>query len=239
MHEVDRLAALPDFAEIAEASGWLEASLASIERVSAEALLAAPLLPVVPPEADASASPLGPLASAPWRRFALATLLADWACYHRPRDRVDVARLLSVLWRFPRGFRVWLGKIGEDWLPVGYTGWYPIAPALFHRLGTDPASIAHRGAIEPLSAIDPGGTYVYLFNYSIVPPLRHTAHSATLLKALARDIAGLPLAGAAAITLSPDGARVAERFGLSHVGEISIDGEPELVYAASFPPSRR
>lgn len=239
MHEVDRLAALPDFTEIAAASGWIEASLAAIGRASAEALLAAPLLPAVPPEADASASPLGPLASAPWRRFALAALLADWACYHRPRDRVDFARLLHVLWHFPRGFRVWLGKIGQDWLPVGYTGWYPIAPALFHRLGTDPASIAHRGAIEPLSAIDPAGTYVYLFNYSIVPPLRHTAHSATLLKAFARDIAGLPLAGAAAITVSADGARIAERFGMSPVGAISVDGEAERVYAARFPMTSR
>jgi hypothetical protein len=235
MDETDRLAALPDFAEIAEASGWIEASLAAIGRASAEALLAAPLIPVVPPYADAAASPLGPSASAPGRRFALATLLADWACYPRPRDRVDVARLLSVLWRFPRGFRVWLGKIGEDWLPVGYTGWYPIAPALFHRLCTDPASIADRGAVVPLSAIDPAGACIYLFNYSIVPPLRHTAHSATLLKALARDIAGVPLAGAAAITVSADGARVAERFGLSHTGDISIDGEAEHVYAASFP----
>jgi hypothetical protein len=235
MDEVDRLEALPDFAEIAEATGWLEASLAAIGRVSAEALLAAPLIPVVAPEADADASPLGPLASAPWRRFALAALLADWACYRRPRDRVEFARLLHVLWHFPGGFRVWLGRIGQDWLPVGYTGWYPIAPALFRRLSADPASIGHRGAILPLSEIDPAGTYIYLFNYSIVPPLRRTAHGASLIKALAQDIAGLPLAGAAAITLSPDGARIAERFGLLHVGDISVDGETEQIYAASFP----
>jgi hypothetical protein len=239
MDEVDRLEAPPDFADIAEATGWLEASLAAIERAPPEALLAAPLIPVMAPEADADTSPLSPLASAPWRRFALAALLADWASYRRPRDRVDFPRLLHVLWHFPRGFRVWLGRLGQDWLPVGYTGWYPIAPELFRRLSADPASIGHRGAIVSLPEIDPAGAYAYLFNYSIVPPLRHTAHSASLIKALAQDIAGLNLAGAAAITLSADGARIAERFGLSHVADISVDAETEAVYAATFPTTTR
>jgi hypothetical protein len=174
--------------------------------------------------------PLGCYASADWRRFALAAFIADWASYPRDADRADFARMMSLVAVFPAGFRVWMADVGGASLPVGYTGWYPIPAHVFDTLRHKPDVITHRRQIVPLTAMEPGGTSLYLFNYSVVPQLKRTPCSATLLRALADDLRRIAPKGIAAITVSEDGARVARRFGLSHRGEMHSEGEIEQVY---------
>ena len=69
--------------------------------------------------------------------------------------------------------------------------------------------------IATLPAVEEGGSFLYVFNYSVVPALRGTAMAARLLKALADDIARTPHRGLAALTVSPEGERVAARFGMT------------------------
>ena len=185
--------------------------------------------------------PLGPFASPRWRKLALATWVADHACYPAPADRVDLGRLLHVLQAFPQGFRLWwVRDPAAGWLPVGYSGWHPIPGALFELLCRSPAELGDRGALAPLSALDErGGSYICLFNYSIVPPLQHGPGSRRLLAALAADLARIRLRGLAALTVSPAGARVASRFGLQPVGELVVAGSRETAYAVRLEPDAR
>jgi hypothetical protein len=160
-------------------------------------------------------------------RFAEQALAADWACYTAPADRAEADRLRAVIAAFPRGFRLYLSG-GE---PVGYTGWYPLPRDVFDRLHDAPQSLTHRGQVMALPGLPPGGGYLYLFNYSIVPALRKTAHSRALVQAYAREINATPHLGLAAVTVSPDGVRVAEKFGMSYRGDMTHDGVTEGVYA--------
>lgn len=213
----------------AGAAAWLNDGLAALAGASRDESLAAPLTAVTAP--SDFPPPFGAHASPEWRRFAMAALLADWAAYPEPADRVDFARLLSVLAAFPAGFRVWLAQVGGRTLPIGYTGWYPIPRADYELLTHAPERVEHRGFTRPLSAFGRGESFVYIFNYSIIPALHGTAHSRTLLSALTQELAALPIVGAAAVTVSPAGARVAERLGLSLAGEMSLAGTGERVYA--------
>lgn len=164
--------------------------------------------------------------------FAKAACEADWACYTAPADRADYARLHSVIEAFPEGFCLYLmvDEQGRE-TPVGYTGWYPIPRDVFDRLHDRPETLTHRGEIRPLPSLSPQGDYLYLFNYSIVPALQKTAHSKTMLESFARCVRSVPHKGMAAVTVSPDGARVAQRFGLVPRGSMTHDGVPEDVYA--------
>lgn len=154
-------------------------------------------------------------------------LTADWACYTAPEDQVDEARLRRVIDTFPQGFRLYM-KDGE---PIGYTGWYPIARDVFDRLHDAPQNLTHRGQIMPLPSLSQGGDYLYLFNYSIVPALHKTPESKTMIRDFARCVLAVPHRGLAAVTVSPDGVRVAEKFGMSYRGDMTHDGVPEGVYA--------
>ncbi|MCA9554757.1 MAG: hypothetical protein KC933_32305 [Myxococcales bacterium] len=165
-----------------------------------------------------------------WRAQRAAVLLADWASYPAPVDQVSLARLTRVLDAFPRGFRTWwldhpeLGPV-----PVGYSGWYPIAPELFERLRLSPESITDRGEVLPLGEASDERA-LYLFNYSVIPQLRGGPVAGELLRALANDVAMAPHAGLCAITVSEDGARVARRFGMTRKGACVVDGVEEQVY---------
>src|SRR5262249_54435427 len=60
----------------------------------------APHVPILPdPVSKFYVSPV-------WWRFALAVLIADWACYTKEVDRVDCKRLFSAVTAFPSGFRL-------------------------------------------------------------------------------------------------------------------------------------
>lgn len=159
--------------------------------------------------------------------FVLDMLTADWACYAAPEDRVDEARLRRVIDTFPQGFRLYM----KDGKPVGYTGWYPIPRDVFDRLHDAPQNLTHRGQIMPVPALSQGGDYLYLFNYSIIGALHKTPESRTMIQDFARSVLSTPHRGLAAVTVSPDGVRVAEKFGMSYRGDMTHDGVPEGVYA--------
>ncbi|MBI4031233.1 MAG: hypothetical protein HY370_06105 [Proteobacteria bacterium] len=168
------------------------------------------------------------IADAPDREeFITDVLAADWACYAAPEDKVDEPRLRAVINAFPDGFRLYL----KGNKPVGYTGWYPIARAIFDRLHDAPQTLTHRGQIMPLPGLSRGGDYLYLFNYSIIPALHKTPESKAMIQDFARVVRVAPHRGLAAVTVSPDGARVAEKFGMTRRGEMTHDGAPEDVYA--------
>jgi hypothetical protein len=121
---------------------------------------------------------------------------------------------------YPQGFRVWGARVagaGSAWIPLGYTGVIPIAATTFARFESGTASLAGP-VIEALPEIEAGGSFLYLFNYSVVPGLRGTRMAARVVKALADDVARTPHRGLAALTVSSDGERVATRFGMTARG---------------------
>ena len=169
-------------------------------------------------ESEARLGPLGRCGDARFRALVGATFVADLACYLEPGDQVSFDRLLDAMRAFPRGFRLWGARpFGAGWIPLGYTGVIPIAAATFERFERGEASLAGP-AIAALPAVEPGGSFLYLFNYSVVPSLRGTAMAARVVKALAEDVRRTPHRGLAALTVSRDGERVAERFGMEARG---------------------
>jgi hypothetical protein len=155
--------------------------------------------------------------------FARAALVADHACYLTKEDRADFLRLRAAIFGFPEGFRLYY--MGDA--PVGYTGLYPVAADIFDRLHDTPRTLKHRGDMMPAR----DGTHIYLFNYSIAPAFRKTAYSRTMMQDYAAAVRSLDCKGLAAVTVSEDGVRVAERFGLRYRGDMTHDGAPEGVYA--------
>jgi len=165
--------------------------------------------------------------SAPDRAaFVRDILAADEACYTAPADRADFERLQAAITAFPAGFRLYLsgGK------PVGYTGWYPVARDIFDRLHDAPDTLIHRGQIMPLPALSSGGDYLYLFNYSMIARLHKTAESRAMMQEFARTVRSTSHRGLVAVTVSPDGVRVAEKFGMTYRGDMNHDGVAESVY---------
>lgn len=157
-----------------------------------------------------------------FRRLVVAAWVADLAAYGTPDDQVDLARLLYVMDTFPAGFRVWFW--GD--LPVGYTGWYPIAPHTVDLLVAHPEQVEHRGQIVPVRART--GT-IYVFNYSIAAPLRGTSASRLLMRTLADELRAARPTQLVAITVSPEGTRCAERFGMRPVAAITVGASVERV----------
>ena len=205
--------------ELASFSDWdaLSARLASVVEQAREV---APTRAIeasfraIEDAGESAPGPLGRYADARFRGLVGATFVADLACYAAPGDQVSFERLLDAMRAFPRGFRVWGAAIeGAGWLPLGYTGVIPIAAATFERFERGEASLAGP-AIRALSAVEPGGSFLYLFNFSVVPGLRGTPMAARVLEALADDVRGTPHRGLAALTVSRDGERVVERFGM-------------------------
>jgi hypothetical protein len=169
-------------------------------------------------ESEARLGPLGRCDDARFRALVGATFVADLACYAEPGDQVSFDRLLDAMRVYPRGFRLWGARIeGAGWIPLGYTGVIPIAAATFERFERGEASLAGP-AITALPAVEPGGSFLYLFNFSVVPSLRGTAMAARVVKALAEDVRRTPHRGLAALTVSRDGERVVERFGMEARG---------------------
>jgi hypothetical protein len=219
-----------DFADVRRVEPDLTEMFVRIRTAPAEDLVAADIVRAAVPDSSLI-HPLGAYAAESWRRWASGIFVCDWACFDRPADRVDFLRLLYVVSFFPEGFNLWLANVrGQEWIPVGYTAWYPIARPVFDMMYDDPESITHRGVIMPVES--QAHPYVYLFNYSVIPQLRKTRHSARVVKSLARELESIRPRGMATVAVSEDGARVAGRFGLSHRGTMRFQGEAEEIYAA-------
>jgi hypothetical protein len=221
-------------------TGWIEARLATLASAVFDEEVRNTFVALTVPDAASTGSVLGAYASPQWWRLAVAALLADWACYEKPADRADFARLVYVLACFPAGFRVWMCRLPDGlYTPVGYTAWYPIVPEVFDFALSKPESITHRGFMMPLRALQAGGSYLYLFNVSIVPRLRGaTAQSRLLMQLYAADLAAVKKLGMAAVTVSEDGARLSRRFGLAQVGLMMFEDEPEAVFAVRYDTAR-
>jgi hypothetical protein len=223
---VDLEAAVPDGSNWTDAASWVQEGLqriASLPRSCAgEGMFESRVAPA------AGGGTLGLYEEPAWRRAVLATFLADHACYPSPAEQVDFARLAYVMHAFPAGFRTYWARDadGRAW-PMGYAGWYPMPAATFELLANRPGELCGRRVMpEPLRP--EARPWIYVFNYSVVPALRGTALSRTLIKTLAADLASVRPLGLAAITVSEDGRRIAERFGMQRRGVLR--GCEEQVY---------
>lgn len=212
---------------------WLHRRLAALQSLPrapglADAVMSLGYLP------PTESSCLGRYGDPRWLSFALGAFLADLACYPEPASQVGFERLLLVMHAFPEGFRLFYVELPElGFLPVGYTGFYPISAHVFQALEQDRPPLRAR-LVPPLSAFEPDGSFVYLFNYSIVAPLRGTSAAGRLVRALSSDVMAARPRGLSAITVSPDGARVASRFGMRHTGTIVQGGHEEQVFTVRF-----
>lgn len=222
---------VPDFGAPEALTSWLSEGQRALGALAWSEALEASVASHECPAGD-EPGPLGRYGDPRWRTFAAAVFLADLASYPAPVDQVGFERLLYVMHVFPRGFRLWTAEVpGAGRLPVGYTGYYPIGPASFALLEREPASLPNR-MVVPLPAAPPGGSFVHLFNFSIVPALRRTGASRRLVAAYAREVEALAPRGLSAITVSPDGIRVVERFGMARSGTLVVDGSEEWVYTS-------
>jgi hypothetical protein len=155
-----------------------------------------------------------------------ALLAADHRCYPRPVDRLSRERAELLLAAADLRLRIWFDA---DDLPCGYTAIHTIAAPVLALLEQPPAIAPDRGFVVPAQAGE-AAAGVYLFNYSIAPELRRSAASRALLAGLADDLGamakGLPVA---ALCVSAEGVRVAERFGLRAHARLEVGGDLETV----------
>lgn len=229
---LELLNTIPDVCEDAQLERWLNGRLAAAQAISSsKPRLAERLLQIDGATISAACpqSPFGRYASPSFRRFAAALFCADLACYETAADRVNFERLLFVLQTCCTGFRLFALRDDENTLlPVGYTGVYPIDEATFEKLERADPQLGNR-LIAPLPATLINQHFLYLFNYSIVRPLRKTECSRRLLAALAADLGTAAPRGLGTITVSTDGVRVAERFGMQQTGTLRFADHTEVV----------
>ncbi len=178
------------------------------------------------------AHPLGAEASPSWRRFLLATLLADWACYDRPVDRVDYPRLKYIMSSSHRYVRLWTCRLADGQVtPVGYSAWYPIAKFIHDGVLSDHGSVDDRGAFMPLRFVAPEDVrYGYVLNISIVGKLRNTPFSGRMIRAFQREAAQHPDVGLIAVTVDEAGRKFSRIANFDHHGDITVQTEPEGLF---------
>ncbi|MHB8270254.1 hypothetical protein [Bradyrhizobium sp.] len=230
MGQTEVLQKIPDLRDQTVVERWVETRREALAGSSFSEAIRSTFVGI-----DLEVSPqsiLGPFSSPQWQRLALSAFLSDWACYSEPADRVDFSRLLYVTGTFPHGFRVWFCRLEDgEFTPVGYTGWYPIASSIFELMLEKPETITHRGFIAPLPKLELA-SYLYLFNASIVPQLRRgTAQSSLLMRRFCEDLGNVQKRGLVSVTVSEDGARFSRRFGMTHMGTMTVDGTAEEIYA--------
>jgi hypothetical protein len=155
-------------------------------------------------------------------------LIADWSVYTAPCDQLEPLRAQFVCHAYPQGFEVYTVTIGADELPVGYTAWLPITKDMFERMRDNPQSLTHRGQITADMPQD--SHYFYLFNVSIIEPLRKTPHSKQMMQDMAARLATLNAIGISAVTVADDGIRAVTRLGMQTNGNMTHDGDSEPVY---------
>lgn len=181
-------------------------------------------------------SGFGLYTSTDWRRHVTATLLSDWVSYSEPSDRVSFDRLAYVMHAFPKGFRVWWVRTPQgSWCPVGYTGWYPMTDAQFELMENHPEKQKTRMIIPERGAtLSQSRPLIYLFNYSVVPKLRKTCLTQVLMKTYSKEILDQNPRGLSCMTVSPDGERVANRFGMKCANPNEKGGEMEGIYIGRY-----
>jgi hypothetical protein len=178
------------------------------------------------------ASPQGALVADPGL-FA-AVWVADWATYSAPSDRVTRARLASAFARAPAAFTAYVGEAVGDGssdvapVPLGYAAAFAMSAAEYEALSASPERWSSR-AVEARGELAEGEP-AYLFNYGVTPALVGTPVAQALVLDLAARLHRTKPSALLAITVSQDGARVAQRFGLTLRGTLATS-PPEEVYA--------
>lgn len=225
---------VPDFTVWKEAENWLSQGQQIVKGLIPEQTVELKFASLTWAEiAQNHALPFGLYASLNWRKFVLAVFLADLTSYSHPIDQVNFERLLFLMHAFPQGFRTWWLNIEGVWWPVGYTGWYPMLETMFEVFENQPEKLKNR-MVVPYVGKNDKNSFVYIFNYSVSPPLKGGTVTKALMKEFVQEINSQKLAGLACITVSDDGIRVAERFGMEYSGQLTIDGCPEHVYLKRF-----
>ena len=176
--------------------------------------------------------PYGPEASLAWRRFFLATLLADWACYDKPVDRIDVPRLKYILSSAHPYFRLWCCRLADGLMtPVGYSACYPISRFVYNGLLDNADEITDRGAFLPLRFARPEDVrYGYVLNVSIVKPLRNTFCGTRLVRTLQRDGQRFKHVNAVTVTVDEAGNRLSRMSHFTQLGNVTIQGHAEGLF---------
>lgn len=225
---MDALRPLPDLRSRERVVSWLTQEAAQIRALDAAALEGCETFSLLP--GTKTAHPCG------WEEdadaFVLALLVADWACYAQPAHREDYAHLKLAVSVFPKGFRLWLARLEGRCVPVGYSGFHPIARRTFSLLKHSPESITSRERITPEPESFDHANYLYLYNIGIIKPFQKSQVSRRLVTTLVEDMASIAHCALAAVAVSPDGERILERFGLRKSGCISHDGQKEMAYTS-------
>lgn len=166
-----------------------------------------------------------------WRKFALAVFFADLISYDNPVDQVSFQRILFILHAFPEGFRLLFVRLKDQWWPVGYTGWYPMLESTFEIFEKKADQLKDRMVIPYISLSRP---YLYFFNMSVISSLKKTPLSKNLMRKFSDEVSSINANGYACITVSEDGKRVADRFGMSCKGFLNLEGSLEGIYTIRF-----
>lgn len=174
----------------------------------------------------------GPEGHSVWRRFFLAVLMADWACYEAEVNRADFARLKYIMTSSYKYFRLWMCRLTDGTMaPVGYTAWYPISKAAYECAMNVNADINDRGMFMPLRfANEECIHYAYAFNVSIIKQLRNTKCSSRLVRAYQKDGKAFKHIGAVAVTVDEPGKKFSRIGGFARVRDISVMGEIESIF---------
>lgn len=225
------LKTIPDFSCWEKARHWLQQSQEVIHNYEFNLLSPQETFFLDYVEIQEPTEPLFRLFSSQnWRKFVLSTFLADLVSYPKLVDQVDFDRLLFVMHAFPQGFRIWWRKFpNQVWLPVGYTGWYPMLETHFEIFEHHPEKLKDRMVVPYPSSLR-NQPYLYLFNYSVIPCLKRSPLTKQLMEKYAQDINTQQARGLACITVSEDGTRVAHRFGMKYSGALNFNGNLERVY---------
>lgn len=201
---------------------WIDSCIAAVRGVCFSPCLLKTFRPIeLPVTLD---HPFGPEAFRRWRQFALAILAADWCCYDNPADRIDYARLKYIMSSCYRNFRLWCCRTPQgQYLPCGYTAWYPISGALYYAQAAQYRCGSDRELFVPLRHVtDEQIRYVYALNASIIAPLRNTPCSQRLIRAFMRDARKWSAASVLAATVDEAGAKFSRVARRHHQGEILI-----------------
>lgn len=231
-NEIKLLETVPDFSSWDTALLWLEQGRKQVsnyipKNVSSNEMVSMDWSDVE----QKSQSPLGMYSVENWRKFVLATFLADLVSYENPVDQVSFDRLLFVMHAFPKGFRTWWVKLSDgSWWPVGYTGWYPMLQTMYELFEKKPGALKNRIVVPDVGGDRSG--YLYLFNFSVAPGWKKTLLAKNLMKTYVQDIIEQKALGLACITVSEDGMRLAKRLGMECSGQLTIDGSVEGIYVS-------
>ena len=74
----------------------------------------------------------------------------------------------------------------------------------------------------------------YLFNFSVAPQFKKSMLSKKLMLNFIDDVNAQNAAGMACIAVSGEGVRIADRFGMSYSGDLTVDGSLESVFTKRF-----